>query len=290
MAVARLVIAGACIVAGLSLADNGAAATVDELSQTTHIHGVAVDASDPSRLLLATHHGFFVAAQDGTVEQVSEQPHDFMGFTPHPEDNSILYASGHPGRGGNLGFIESGDGGRTWRQLSEGAAEYGPVDFHMMDVSKADPSVIYGVYRELQVSRDGGRNWQTVDVPPRRMIDLAASARDPDTIYAATESGLYISMDGGQSWHATKVAGQPVTLIEIDANARMFAFVLGSGLMRSTEGSPKWETLSDDFGDRFLLHLATDPADPDRLYAATSTSEVLTSADGGKSWRAFGGE
>jgi photosystem II stability/assembly factor-like uncharacterized protein len=259
--------------------------TVEELPQYTHIHGLAVDASDPSRLLLATHHGLFVASENGTIEQVSEHAHDFMGFTPHPTDPSTLYASGHPQGGGNLGFVASEDGGRTWPQLSQGV--HGPVDFHQMDVSKADPDVIYGAYRGLQVSRDGGHSWQIVGPAPEGLIDLAASARDPDTIYAATETGLQISMDGGQSWFPTRLTGAPVALIEVDADARMFAFVLGSGLMRSSEGWPTWETLSADFGDRILLHLALDPSNPDRLYAATHHSEVLASNDGGKTWSLF---
>ncbi len=78
-----------------------------------------------------------------------------MGFTPHPADESVLYASGHPAGGGNLGFIVSRDGGRGWSSLSPGVG--GPVDFHQMDVSKADPSVIYGAHGGLQASRDGGR-------------------------------------------------------------------------------------------------------------------------------------
>ncbi len=284
--IAALIAAVATAGLFLGQAHGQARMTIEELPQRTHIHGIAVDASDPSRLLLATHHGFFVAAPDGTVEQVSEQSHDFMGFTPHPGDASTLFASGHPQGGGNLGFIASHDGGRTWQQLSEGVR--GPVDFHHMDVSKADPNVIYGVFHELQISRDGGHNWQAVGPAPARLIDLAASATDPDTIYAATESGLHISMDAGRSWHPTKVTGQPVAVVHVDAKARMFAFVLGSGLMRSTEGSPKWETLSSDFGDRILIHLATDPTDPDRLYGVTHQSEVLESRDGGQSWSRFG--
>src|SRR3546814_5804623 len=65
-----------------------------------------------------------------------------MGFTPHPADPEVLYASGHPAGGGNLGFIVSRDGGQSWAKLSDGAG--GPDDFHQMDISKADPQVIYG--------------------------------------------------------------------------------------------------------------------------------------------------
>lgn len=260
--------------------------TVANLAEKTHVHGIAVDPNDPSRLLLATHHGFHIVSPDGTVKQVSDTSDDFMGFTPHPSDASTFYASGHPERGGNTGVIVSRDGGNSWAQLSPGAG--GPVDFHSMDASKADPNVMYGSYRGLQVSRDGGETWESVGPGPAGLIDLAASAKDPDTVYAATESGLQISMDEGQSWQPTKVTGPPVSLVQVTEDGRIFVFVVGAGLLLGQEGSPKWDTVSNEFGDRILLHLAADPSNADRLYAVTQKSEVLASRDGGKTWQRFG--
>lgn len=279
---AAVLVGGLAVIQSYSVGDQ----TVSGLAGRTHFHGLAVDPRDPSRLLLATHHGFYVVSQDGSANQVSETSDDFMGFTPHPSDPSTLYASGHPQRGGNTGFIVSRDGGKTWSQLSQGAG--GPVDFHSMDVSMADPDVIYGSYQGLQVSRDGGRTWEIVGPGPSGLIDLAASAKDADTVYAATESGLQMSMDAGQSWQPTKLTGQPVSVVEVTGDGRIFAFVLGNGLMQAEEGSTKWETLSAEFGDRFLLHLAADPSNPDRLYAVTQESELLASEDGGRNWRPFG--
>ncbi|MBI4184445.1 MAG: exo-alpha-sialidase [Proteobacteria bacterium] len=257
-----------------------------QLPEVTHIHGLAVDARDPSRLFLATHHGFFVVSEDGIATRVSAARDDFMGFTPHPGDPSVLYASGHPEAGGNLGFIASPDGGTTWAQLSKGI--HGPADFHQMDVSKADPNVIYGAYRGLQVSHDGGRSWRMVGPPPAGLIDLAASARDRDTLYAATESGLLVSRDGGRSWRPAHPQRRPVSLVEVGPGGTVHAFVVGIGLVRAVEPSLDWETVSRGFGERILIHLADDPSDPDRLYAATQRGEVLASRDGGRSWAPFG--
>ena len=93
-----------------------AAATAEPVSGLkahTHIHGLAVDRNDPAYLLIATHHGLYRAGPDGNAELVSVVQ-DFMGFNPHPDDPNTLYASGHPAGGGNLGFIASSDGGKTW--------------------------------------------------------------------------------------------------------------------------------------------------------------------------------
>jgi hypothetical protein len=257
---------------------------ITDLLRSTHVHGLAVDRSAPGRLLIATHHGLHVLQiENGTVSPLSENRDDFMGFTPHPEDAQILYASGHPARGGNLGFIASADGGRTWETLSAGVG--GPVDFHQMDVSKADPDVIYGNHGGLQVSRDGGRTWQQVGPPPEGMIDLAASARDAARLYAATQQGLLVSEDGGRNWQAAHLLRRPVSVIEAAADGTVYAFMVGSGLLRSEEPSLNWQTVTKDFGDRYLLHLAIDPDDRNRLFATTQHSELLASRDGGQTWQ-----
>ncbi|MFC5507614.1 F510_1955 family glycosylhydrolase [Bosea massiliensis] len=259
--------------------------SVTSLRATTHIHGLAVDREDPSRVLIATHHGLFKAGQDGQAERVSAVQ-DFMGFNPHPSDPKTLYASGHPARGGNLGFIASSDGGRTWTQVSAGVN--GPVDFHQMTVSRADPKTIYGSYRGLQVSRDAGTTWTIVGPTPEKLIDLAASAKDASTLYAATETGLFMSSDGGKSWRPL-LEGAPVSLVEVAPDGALYAFVVGRGLMRSAEEPPRFTAAGGGFGEGYLLHLAIDPQNPNRLYGATARGEVLTSSDQGRTWSSFGG-
>lgn len=120
-----------------------------------------------------------------------------MGFTTLPTGAAPLYASGHPARRGNLGVISSLDGGQTWTPLSDGVD--GPVDFQMMEVSRADAQVLYGAHAGmLQTSRDGGRTWTVVGPTPARLIDVATSARDANILHAGTEAGLLRSTDRGQ--------------------------------------------------------------------------------------------
>ena len=257
---------------------------VSDLAGRTHIHGLAVDRQDPNQLLIATHHGLFRAGLDGNAQLISVVQ-DFMGFNPHPSDPDILYASGHPAAGGNLGFIMSGDRGVTWEQISPGVN--GPVDFHQMTVSPADPQRIYGAYGELQVSDDAGKNWQMVGLLPEGLIDLAASAKDKETLYAATKTGLLQSADGGRSWEAV-IDGPPVTMVETTPDGRLFAFVLGTGLVQPAATSPDLKVVSSDWGERYILHLAVDPANPDRMFAATQDGSMLASTNRGESWVLFG--
>lgn len=268
------------------------AKTVAALTAETHFHGIAVDASDPSRLYLATHHGLFVVDATGEARLVSRTRDDFMGFTPHPADPSILYASGHPSGGGNLGFIASNDGGRSWRKLSDGAG--GPVDFHQLDVSKADPEVIYGVYGDIQKSTNGGQSWIQIGPAPESLIDLAAGHL-PDTLYAATEQGLLRSTDDGKNWKLAYASPQPATMVEATSAGEIYAFVVGTGLVQADERELGWKVLNGGFGGQYVLHLAVAPADNHRLYVVTfnpadRSQSLLTSSDGGESWSTLGTE
>lgn len=283
----RLAAAAAVLAAGLSIGVTPAGATtLADLQRTTHYHGLAVDPADPTRLFLATHHGFFAVTPDGNATLLSPVQ-DFMGFTPHPTDPGILYASGHPAGGGNLGLIVSVDGGASWMQMAQGVG--GPVDFHQMDISPADPKVLYGVFGGLQVSRDGGLSWTMAGPAPADIIDLSASPQAADRIYAATKSGLMRSDDAGKSWAKAAFDGEIVALVEPVAGADILAFVVGRGLLGAKESDlGSWTTRSSDFGDRILLHLAVASSDPDLLYAATTENELLMSRDGGRSWSPYG--
>lgn len=285
-------LAALAIIAGLVESRTAAAeTTVATLARDTHFHGLAVDPGDPSRLYLATHHGLYVVDAAGVARQVSENKDDFMGFTPHPSDPAILFASGHPSGGGNLGFIVSRDGGKSWTKLSAGVG--GPVDFHQMAVSKANPDALYGAYGDLQKSRDGGRTWSRVGPAPEGLIDLAASGRDPETLYAATQQGLLKSADGGRSWQPAHVLRRPATMVEVTHGAEVYAFVVGTGLIRASEEHLGWQIVSNGFGNKYILHFAAAPGDTRQLYAVTIDPQtrdqaILVSYDRGIIWSRLG--
>jgi photosystem II stability/assembly factor-like uncharacterized protein len=284
-----LVIAAGGFLAGRSF--SAASTTVSALAKETHFHGIAVDPSDPSRVYLATHHGLYTIAPDGSANRISATTDDFMGFTPHPSNPLVLYASGHPASGGNLGFIASRDRGKSWAKLADGVG--GPVDFHQMDVSKADPKVIYGVHRGLQRSADGGRTWSKVGPAPDSLIDIAASGKNADTLYAATKSGLLKSADGGRSWKSAHIIKRPATMVQVGGRGEIYAFIFGTGLVRADDGGVNWRLVSNAFGGAYVLHLAADKKNGRKIYAVTFNPQtraqaVVMSKDKGASWAPLG--
>ena len=279
-------LAFACSLFSLVAILPASAESLEVLAGKTHYHGIAFARSGSATLLLASHHGLFALTKGGEATRVSPV-HDYMGFSPDLVDPLNYYASGHPAGGGNSGFLKSADGGASWKQLSPGVG--GPVDFHQMDVSPADPKTIYGSYGELQVSRDGGQSWAVAGTPLAGLIALAASSLKADQLYAATKQGLYVSADAGASWQPLGLAGEVISTVKVGPDGSLFAFVLGRGLMKASESKlDDWTLLSNGFGNAIPLHIAIDPANPSHLALTTQENAVLESIDGGSTWAPFG--
>jgi photosystem II stability/assembly factor-like uncharacterized protein len=282
----RTAIAAFAVLATCSPALAASHAAPVSLSEVSHIHGIGFDPAEPGAVFLATHNGLYRANPDATAVALSSDRNDYMGFTPDPADNGRLLASGHPGGGGNMGVIVSEDAGATWTQLSAGAG--GPVDFHAMTVSRADPSTVYGLFGGIQVSRDGGRSWSVAGPGPDRIIDLAAAPSQADILYAGTVGGLMRSSDAGATWALIGPANVATTMVEATSDGSIYAFFAGTGLFRLPSADGTWNALASDFGESYILHLAADPVDPMHLVAVTETSAVLESVDGGVTWTPFG--
>src|SRR3546814_13017759 len=101
-----------------------------------------------------------------------------------------------------------------------------------MDVSKADPRVIYGVDGELQKSTDGGRSWSRVGPAPEGPIGLATSSIDADRLYATTRSGLLVSTARGRGWRRS----QPLaSMVHVTPERTLSPFIAGSGPLHAEE-------------------------------------------------------
>lgn len=256
------------------------------LSQHTHYHGIAFNRAGSAALLLATHHGLFAVDKDGEATLVSEI-HDYMGFSVDPSDALSYYGSGHPAAGGNSGVLRSRDGGATWNMISAGAG--GPVDFHQMDVSLADPATIYGNYGALQVSHDGGHSWAVSGELPEKTITIATSSVSAARLFAASEDGLFVSEDFGQNWVSAGFAGQVVSTVRTGSDGIIYVFVLGQGLMESKEDElGQWKALSNAFGESIPLHMAIDSSTPLRLALTAHDQKVFLSDNGGLDWHILG--
>lgn len=112
--------------------------------------------------------------------------------------------------------------------------------------------------------------------------DLAVDPTNPAIIYAATERGVFKTVNGGSTW--AKAGSQlniTISQVLIDPTAPMTVYAFNSSLLyKSTDGGNNWAVAST-IGP--ILSLAIAPTSPVTLYAATVNSP-LKSTDGGMTW------
>ena len=263
-----------------------------------HIHGLTFDGSNPDVILVATHTGLVRLRPNAAPEWIGDHRFDLMGFTAHPKQPKLFFASGHPDlrtyqrdQVGNLGLLLSEDGGQTWRSI----ALKGQADFHALAYSPGNGGELYGwnvagqqgLYR-IKVKAGAAerpRGEGLTDV-----LTLSASPDGAPRLLAGTRAGASMSEDRGESWRPVKglPAGVPVTAVAYDVtDARaVYAYVhgAGGGLMRSGDAGVTWKPLGFVSGaETPVIALAAGPGE--RVAVATTAADLLRSTDGGRSWQ-----
>lgn len=263
-----------------------------------HIHGLAVDRRDPEILYIATHTGLVRIRPNAPPEWVGNHRFDLMGFTAHPRDTNLVYASGHPDLAtyrqneiGNLGLLVSRDGGKTWQSV----ALKGEADFHALTYSPRNGGELYGwsVAGQMELHRISATSWRGERLPARGLSNVLSLAASPDgtgLLFAGTKAGLMASRDGGVTWaRVTAIpADVPVTAVSYHVrDARLvYVYVAGSGrgIMRSRDGGATWEP-AGFVGDARTPVVALAVGSGESVVLATTNSDVLRSRDGGRTWQ-----
>lgn len=256
--------------------------------QISHGHGLAVDIADQNKLWIATHYGLLLLENEKDLFRVGKSKDDYMGFSPHPTDKDIFFSSGHPSRGGNLGIQKSEDAGVTWEKISNGVG--GPVDFHEMTISPANPNVMYGWYGEaLQRSTDGGIAWEIVETTNLpQPIGFMADPKDENNLYALTIYGVSFSADMGKTWQDIfpELRLNLVTAFAMHPSDSLYmiAFSRKLGVMTSGDGGKTWNVNNKYFLEDFPVFIAYAQSNPTLVYTLTKANKIYKSINAGEAW------
>lgn len=218
----------------------------------------------------------------------------------HPHDRSILLMARADGP--NITRLHrSSDGGRSWTILFAGT--YGTTS--VVEQHPTDPMVVFSVLgpQTLRKSVDFGVTWDTLGYPSPihwPLYDLSVAPSDPKVIYAAMQSGLTKSTDGGETW--TDVSppfgfsyGSQVC---VDPRSEDVAYVgIGSlgttpgGMYKTTDGGQHWSAInvgldSTHWGIKTVL---VHPKRRNEIYVGlvASGNSLFRSTNAGASWHPF---
>ncbi|MCD4708634.1 MAG: T9SS type A sorting domain-containing protein [Candidatus Sabulitectum sp.] len=150
---------------------------------------------------------------------------------------------------------------------------------------------IGGVFK----STDGGITWAETELFPINVTDICSGGpQAPNSFYAATRTGLYLSQDLGETW--TVIAGLDSShVIAIGASygdGDILIAGLGNleGVRRTDDGGITWDGVGLSTG--YMNGFGCDPIHPDTMYIASTFMggghALFRSTDAGVSWRPIG--
>jgi photosystem II stability/assembly factor-like uncharacterized protein len=160
-------------------------------------------------------------------------------------------------------------------------------DLHSIAVSPADPNRVWvGGHQAAAASADGGVTWtQVASLANSDPMGWVIDPADPTHHYVGGHPGFKVSSDGGRTFTARN-DGLPATdvhgLGRDPASGRLYAAVVGKGLLASDDQGGSWTTVNP--GVQTMGPILVDPTDSKRLYLSDMRN-LLGSADGGRSWQ-----
>ena len=171
--------------------------------------------------------------------------------------------------------------------------------------------VLLSLTRTIAVLHGQEEGWVSIGPESGTVYALAIDPHDHSVVYAATNGGVFKSVDSGAHWSpvnaglpmprsAYQNGGPYIRALAIDPHNTatvyagvnfygdvLFAEPQGYGVYKSEDGGNSWHAAG--IGGRVVTALAIDPVTPTTLYAVgqfppNGDSNILKSTDGGASW------
>lgn len=187
------------------------------------------------------------------------------------------------------GIYKTTNGGQSWTALPNNGL---PADalggfgwyFGQVKVNPADNNELFLLGVDLYRSNDGGNNW-TMAGPPWYTYDFHADKHDlvfdGNTMYCATDGGLYSSTDHGDTW--VDIENIPNTqFYHVAINPHQPGIYYGGAQDNGTSAGNKaginvWERIFGGDGFDIQFH----PSAPNVFYVETQNGAIWTTNDGG---------
>ena len=152
-----------------------------------------------------------------------------------------------------------------------------------------------GLFRSAGFTGDSVEGWERLAAAPLGIVSLAASPTyaEDHTLVAGTNSGLFVTRDGGDTWQAAPIpfAGAIAVSVAFSANyprdGALLAGTLEDGVFYSDNRGASWQRKSFGLLDPTAYAVAFSPNfGRDETAFAGTDSTLYYSYNGGRAWKA----
>jgi photosystem II stability/assembly factor-like uncharacterized protein len=255
--------------------DGGKSWTNMGLKNSQHIGMIAIDPRDSNVVYVAAQgplwsgggeRGLYKTLDGGKNWNLILSAGQYTGANEvhlDPRDPDVIYASLHQrfrnvaalmDGGPESGIHKSTDGGKTWRELTNGipAEDKGKIG---LSISPVDPDVVYATIELAQRtgglwrSTDGGASWEKRSeefysgTGPHYYQEIFASPHDVDSVYQVGPT-LHKTVDGGENMKPVRnrsVHGDYHAVVFDPADPDYLMVGTDGGVYESFDGTQNWK-------------------------------------------------
>jgi photosystem II stability/assembly factor-like uncharacterized protein len=185
------------------------------------------------------------------------------------------------------------DGGKSWKPVTAGLID--DSDIMSLRVDATNPERVFlsacsGIYR----SENQGGQWsklQGIPYAARRTQAIVQDPQNPQTLYAGTTEGLWVTRDGGESWERTTAKDWVVNAVAVlsdlpKGKKRVLIGTESRGVQVSEDAGKTFVEYNEGFAHEVVRQLISDPQDAAHLMMLMDRngSFVWESHNAGETW------
>ena len=162
-----------------------------------------------------------------------------VALTSHADQSNTIYAylSGK-------GIFRSEDAGAHWRLMDTGPRQRISQLVHSnMPGSMQTGWFFAATAKGVNRSMDCFCGWRDAGALARAITAVAYDPQQPKQVYAATDSGLVISSDGGEQWSPLNAPGPGISALAVTPAGDLYAAVDKGELFHSADRGRTWERI-----------------------------------------------
>jgi photosystem II stability/assembly factor-like uncharacterized protein len=183
--------------------------------------------------------------QDTTSKERASFPEMLsIGIDPSNPSRMVAGTSGY-------GIFKSNDAGSTWTQTGFST---GSVEDFLVDHTQPTYTFFAGVQNySIEKSTTNRDTWFSSNIGMLTGVDVYGLAvAESGIYYAATDNGVYLTINAAETWAQIGLGGIILTDITIDSAGTIWASSM-NGLYRSYDGGQAWHAVADQYlSERFL--------------------------------------